>query len=79
MLCQFEDEQGEVDAIMCGKSGNYCLSDQWCTNPSNVKLSYWTSTTYTKNLNCDSDGKLILYLGIFSNVYYNFSHYISSS
>ena len=61
MLCQFKDEEGRIDSIMCGISVNYCSSDQWCTDPSNVKLSYWTSKTYPKNSSCDSGSKLIFY------------------
>ena len=61
MLCQFKNEEGKVDAIMCGKSEKYCSSNHWCTNSSNVKLSYWTSSTYPKNSSCNSEGKAILY------------------
>ena len=69
MLCQFLNEEEVVDAIMCGKSGNYCSSDQWCTSPSNIKESYWTSDTYPKNSSCNSFGNLILYKLIFSDIW----------
>ena len=61
MSCQFKNHEGQVDAIMCGTSGNFCYSDQWCSNPTNVKYSYWTNNTYSINHSCVSDGKVISY------------------
>ena len=61
MLCQFMDENGKVDSIMCGKSGNYCSSDEWCTHPLHVKQSYWINKTYPKDSSCHSEGKMIFH------------------
>jgi len=30
MHCNYKNEEGIVNGIMCGKSGNYCATDQWC-------------------------------------------------
>ena len=57
ILCEIKNKEGMTDAIMCGKGGSYCSSDQWCTHPSNVKYSYWTSKNYPENTTCNSDGK----------------------
>ena len=62
MRCEYKDEKGKLNAIMCGKGGNFCSSDRWCTNPSNVKHSYWTSNSYPQNFTCNSYGKSISYI-----------------
>ena len=59
MLCELKNTEGNVDAIICGneKVEKFCSSDQWCTDPFNVKKSYWTSNTFPANSGCFNGGK----------------------
>ena len=57
MHCNYKNDEGIVNGIMCGKSGNYCATDQWCTGPSEEKQSYWTNKPYNGYPNCYSKGK----------------------
>ena len=35
--CNYKNKEGRVEGIMCGNSGNYCNSEEWCTDTSNEK------------------------------------------
>ena len=62
MQCNFKNPKGKIDGIMCGGGGDYCASDQWCTNPLNEKLSYWTNGSNIGYPNCYSNGKLYYHM-----------------
>lgn len=62
--CNFKNEDGQIDGIMCGNSGDFCSSDQWCTYPSNEKQSYWANGSYQGFPDCYSAGKSIVQIKI---------------
>ena len=59
MRCEYKNADGQVDGIMCGKSGAYCSSDQWCIGDSRRKRSLWELDTIQDNNGCYSHGKIV--------------------
>ena len=55
--CNFKNQEGAVKGVMCGNSGNLSLSDEWCSNPTNDKQSYWSIGKNRENTDCYSIGK----------------------
>ena len=50
IYCEFKDQGGNVDGIMCGTNTESCLSNEWCSGQSNEKQSYWSNDTYQNGL-----------------------------
>ena len=60
MYCEYKNEKAIMNGIMCGNSGDYCYSDQWCTGQSNEKRFFWANDTSQTDPGCYSIGMLSL-------------------
>ena len=58
MHCNIMNQQGTVEGVICGNSGNFGLSDKWCNNPTNDWQSYWSNRNNRESPDCYSVGKV---------------------
>ena len=56
MQCNFKQDDGSLSGVMCGNSGDYCESEDWCEQPRDEKKSYWSNGTYKGDTECFSQG-----------------------
>ena len=59
IICEFTDEEKNVNAIMCGKSKNCHNYEDWCTGTGRYKRNefYWTNNDNRTSSGCFSEGK----------------------
>ena len=56
MHCNFKNEDGHIDGIMCGNSGKFCASEEWCTDSLHEKQFRWSMGAYQGDPDCYSTG-----------------------
>ena len=59
MHCNMINQEGIIEGVICGNSGNFSLSDKWCSYPTNNRQSYWSIGRTSEDPNCYSVGTCI--------------------
>ena len=57
MHCNIINQEGVVEGVLCGNSRDLSSSDEWCSNPTNDRQSYWSNGRNRENTACYSIGK----------------------